>query len=112
MASSKVGRDTAHNSFSGKYLYIFLHVCLSSASYAVYYKVNVGISVYQSNLILDGSTYEKNENYNSDSGVTKSDKRNTKKRSEFVPLQMIVSRNGKKNRDFFKVCLHYLLLHN
>ena len=100
MASSKVGRDTAHNSFSGKYLYIFLHVCLSSARYDVYYKVNVDISVYQSNLILDGSTYEKNENYNSDSGVTKSDTRNTKKRSEFVPLQMIVARNGKKNRDF------------
>ena len=65
-----------------------------------YYKVNVDISVYQSNSILDGSTYEKNENYNSDSGVTKSDTRNTKKRSEFVPLQMIVARNGKKNRDF------------
>ena len=96
MASSKVGRDTAHNSFSGKYLYIFLHVCLSTA----YYKVNVDISVYQDNLFLDGSTYEKTENYNSDSGVTKSDTRNTKKRSEFVPLQMIVARNGKKNRDF------------
>ena len=29
MASSKVGRDTAHNSFSGKYVYIFLNVCMS-----------------------------------------------------------------------------------
>ena len=99
MASSKVGRDTTHNSFSGKYLYILLNVCLS-IQYAVYYKVNVDISVYQRNLILDGSIYEKTENYNSDSGVTKSDTRNTKKRSEFVPLQMIVARNGKKNRDF------------
>ena len=97
MASSKVGRDTTHNSFSGKYLYIFLNVCLSSTRY---YKVNVDISVYQGNLISDGSTYEKTENYNSDSGVTKSDTRNSKKRSEFVPLQMIVARNGKKNRDF------------
>ena len=72
-----------------------------------YVEVNIHIRVYQNNSILDGSTYEKTENYNSDSGVTKSDKRNTKKRSEFVPLQMIVSRNGKKNRDFLKVCLHY-----
>ena len=70
------------------------------AWYALYFKVNVDISVYQGNLILDGSTYEKTENYNSDSGVTISDTRNTKKRSEFVPLQMIVARNGKKNRDF------------
>ena len=71
-----------------------------------YVEVNIHIRVYQNNSILDGSTYEKTENYNSDSGVTKSDKRNTKKRSEFVPLQMIVSRNGKKNRDFLKVCLN------
>ena len=113
MASSKVGRDTAHNSFSGKYLYIFLHVCLSITilQYAVYYKVNVDISVYQSNSILDGSTYEKNENYNSDSGVTKSDTRNTKKRSEFVPLQMIVARNGKKTRDVSNYVYIIVLLH-
>ena len=111
MASSKVGRDTAHNSFSGKYLYIFLHVCLSSASYSVYFKVNVHISVYQSNLILDGSTYEKTENYNSDSGVTKSDTRNTKQRSEFVPLQMIVARNGKKTRDISNYVYIIVLLH-
>ena len=66
----------------------------------MYYEVNVDISVYQRNLILDGSTYEKTENYNSDPDVTNSDTRNTKKRSEFVPLQMIVARNGKKTKTF------------
>ena len=44
MASSKVGRDTAHNSFSGKYVYIFLNVCN-----AVYVKVNIHIREYQNN---------------------------------------------------------------
>ena len=113
MAASKVGRDTTRNSFSGKYSYIFLNVCLGITilQYAVYYKVNVGISVYQSNLILDSSTYEKNENYNSDSGVTKSDTRNTKQRSEFVPLQMIVARNGKKTRDVSNYVYIIVLLH-
>ena len=105
MAASKVGRDTTRNSFPGKYSYIFLNVC------AVYYKVNVDISVYQSNLILDGSTNEKTENYNSDSGVTKSDTRNTKQRSEFVPLQMIVARNGKKTRDVSNYVFIIVLLH-
>ena len=86
-------------------------MCVTILQYAVYYKVNVGISVYQSNLILDGSTYEKNENYNSDSGVTKSDTRNTKQRSEFVPLQMIVARNGKKTRDVSNYVYIIVLLH-
>ena len=77
----------------------------------MYFKVNVDISVYQGNLILDGSTKEKTVNYNSDSGVTISDKRNAKKRSEFIPLQMIVARNGKKTRDVSNYVYIIVLLH-